>query len=128
MDTAAKLRYAELRGQGGELPEIARAMNLPEDVLQNFSREMELEGLDSQRIFWEMEQNSPVFDLKAAEIDLKALWNEKDIEEFKNTWETSLNEISSGLWVPGPCPKCGFEPGAKTEENLTKRKSARRKG
>jgi len=52
-----------------------------------------------------MRQIPPVFDLKAAEIDPKALWNEKSFEELKSTWETFVNEISSSLGGLGTLPE-----------------------
>jgi hypothetical protein len=66
MDTAAKLRYAELRKQGAALPDIARVMNLPEDELRNFSREMELWALDFQRLSWELERDMPIIEAEMA--------------------------------------------------------------
>lgn len=121
LSTEARLKYAELREQGMEIPDIAAALNLPEELLQKFSREMELKGLTSLRLFWEMEQNSPVFDLKDSwNVDKLRTDLETGAEELKKFWDEGelrallekASPASEALSGPGPCPRCGFDPAA----------------
>lgn len=106
LSTAAKLKYAELREKGMEIPDIAAALNLPEEPLQKFSREMELEGIDSQRLFWEMDLNPLIPEFP--ELDLEDPWNENDIQDLTRGMEISADETLFILKEPERCPTCGL--------------------
>jgi hypothetical protein len=102
MDTAAKLRYAELRKQGAELPDIARAMNLPEEPLRELSRAAELEGLEIRRFFWGCELKEPMIE---GELSL----DDTDLERLRKELDSFVEEATS---KKGCCPWCGQERAA----------------
>lgn len=72
LDIVHKLKYAELRKRGMEIPDIARALKLPEELLREFSREIELRFLAS--LEWGMEVQCSSLrrvELEAGIADLK---------------------------------------------------------